>query len=1126
MILRTYLIKYPFNLMPTPNKDRAAMRNYYLSLLILCCIFLPFASIAVDRETTASPRFEYYTQIPGVTDEEIKAIEDLKKKRQVFSYGMNKTTKTFLTNNNTVDGFTRLFSERLSELFGIKFIPAIYGWDELNAKMEALALDFTGELTATQERKQRYFMTEPIFSRIISIFTNQDNPSLEATAKERPLNFGFLKTSMTYDLVKESLPVSSAVYFLDNEEQALSFLKDGELDAYIDVNSASSIFENAAFVKEADYYPLRYLAWSFATATPELRPIINVVQKYLQNGGLNEVAAMHKDGESKYAAYRVAKLFTDEEKSYIASHLTSETALLVGYEVSNYPVAFYNQEEKSFQGIAMDVLEEVTSLTGLRFKVANTPESTWAELLTRLAKGEISLVSELIASKNRSGKFIWTNNRYNSGHYILLSLADYNDININHVLNIKVGLVALTAAADVFREWFPTSKNHVVFVDYTEAFSALENGDIDLLMGTNTTLLTLTNYLEKLDFKVNITFNHPADSYFGLNKNETVLRSILDKTLPFVDTEEISEHWKRKVFDYDSKMFKDMMPYLFTALGLLGVGLATVCVLLVKNWRMSRHLEATVVKRTRQLEYASRAKSDFLSNMSHEMRTPLNAVIGMAKIAETTDNISRLRYCLSVIGASSAYLLNLINDILDMAKIEAGKLELHDASLNIEKMLIQVCNMIFAKTEEKMQTLSITIDKNLHLDYTGDELRLSQVVTNLLSNALKFTPEGGTIAVSVREKAQKRGRSVLCFSVADNGIGMTQEQGDRLFQAFSQADGGIAKRFGGTGLGLAISKSIVEKMNGRIWVKSEPDKGATFLFEVELERRDVSESQAGLGGRPPEELRVLVVDGNTVLRKGLCGIVGQFNMQCRAAAGCDEAVAEIQSAVAAKMPYDVIFVSYASLGDDCVESIQQANAMTNSGVVIVMASLSEWSQLEAAVGNMGVHRVLFKPVFPSAVLQAIGDVLDNAVSPVEAAPFGAGETPDFSDITLLLVEDVEINREIFITLLEDTGIRIEIAENGLEAVEKFGNDPEKYSIIVMDVQMPVMDGYEATRTIRSLSVPNAGTVPILAMTANVLSEDVDNCLKSGMNDHTIKPINVNDLMEKIWTLTKKISSTH
>jgi CheY-like chemotaxis protein len=390
-------------------------------------------------------------------------------------------------------------------------------------------------------------------------------------------------------------------------------------------------------------------------------------------------------------------------------------------------------------------------------------------------------------------------------------------------------------------------------------------------------------------------------------------------------------------------------------------------------------------------EKANQAKSDFLSRMSHEMRTPMNAIIGMTKIAEKTDDVSRLKYCLSTINTSSVHLLGIINDVLDMSKIEAGKFELEKIPMNIEKMIMKVSNIIIDNIEKKNQKLNVNMVKDLEMNYIADDLRLSQIITNLLSNAVKFTPEKGEITLAVEKIRSKGNFNTLRFSVTDTGIGMTEEQIARLFNAFEQADGSISRKFGGTGLGLAISKNIVEKMDGRIWVESKAGAGSSFIFEVDLE---LSPFQEGAARKSPE------------------------------------------------------------------------------------------IKTEATV-----------------------------------------ETPDLSGVNIILAEDMEINREIFIALLEETHITIDSAENGLIAVSKFRENPEKYDLIIMDVQMPEMDGYEATRTIRAMDTLKAKNIPIIAMTANAFKEDVDRCLDAGMNDHLAKPIDEKSVMEKITRYSGRISSS-
>jgi len=547
---------------------------------------------------------------------------------------------------------------------------------------------------------------------------------------------------------------------------------------------------------------------------------------------------------------------------------------------------------------------------------------------------------------------------------------------------------------------------------------------------------------------------------------------------------------------------------------------SSVAVFVLK--KLVRKTESELLKKDQLLIAAkeealknSRAKSEFLSRMSHEIRTPMNAIIGVTKIADNTSDISKLRYCLDIIGTSSAQLLNLINDILDMSKIEAGKFELDFVPVNIEKMLMKVCNLIIDKTEQKGQKLNINLDKNMSMHYIGDELRLSQVITNLLSNAVKFTPEKGVITMTVEERQKEDEYSVLRFTVADTGIGMTKEQIGRLFTSFEQADGSITRRFGGTGLGLAISKSIVKKMNGKIWGESEPDKGSVFTFEVKLERSQKQGGTVIFDGITPSDLKLLIVDNDNDIRRHITSVVDNFGIHTDEAENGETAVRLVKMAKEIQKPYDVVFIDYDLPDMNGIETANVMGRMIDKNTVIVMTSFSKWNEIQDLAGNAGIHRFISKPLFPSSILDVINEIVGNTIKNLELETGAKEEVPDFSDISLLLAEDVEINREIFITLLENTNVKIDIAENGLITVQKFKENPEKYDIIIMDVQMPEMDGYEATRVIRAFDNPKAKSIPIIAMTANVFKEDVEKCIACGMNDHLAKPIDVKAVVEKI-----------
>jgi signal transduction histidine kinase/CheY-like chemotaxis protein len=407
--------------------------------------------------------------------------------------------------------------------------------------------------------------------------------------------------------------------------------------------------------------------------------------------------------------------------------------------------------------------------------------------------------------------------------------------------------------------------------------------------------------------------------------------------------------------------------------------------LLIANAMQRNEMTENLISAREDALSSTRAKSNFLANMSHEIRTPMNAIIGMTNIALGAADTEKKDYCLSKIVDASTHLLRIINDILDMSKIEAGKFELSYSEFNFEKVLRGAANVIGFQAEGKKQRFTVTLGPGIPPLLYGDEQRLVQVVTNLLSNAVKFTPEGGAIDLETSFLGEEGGLCTLRIAVRDNGIGISEEQRKRLFTSFEQADSDTSRKYGGTGLGLAISKRIVEMMGGEIRLESEPGRGSVFTFTVKLKR-------------------------------------GQIPLN-----GVEDA--------------------------------------------------------------------------------------------------GSGEGPavlKFPGRRILLAEDIEINREIVLSLLEDTELEIDCAENGVEAVEKFSADPDKYDMIFMDVQMPEMDGYEAARRIRAeekqippQAPPLPRRVPIIAMTANVFKEDVEKCLESGMDGHVGKPLDIDDVMDKL-----------
>jgi len=500
-----------------------------------------------------------------------------------------------------------------------------------------------------------------------------------------------------------------------------------------------------------------------------------------------------------------------------------------------------------------------------------------------------------------------------------------------------------------------------------------------------------------------------------------------------------------------------------------------------------------------QAEKASRAKSDFLANMSHEMRTPLNAVIGMTAIATKTNDMARKEYCLSKVEEASKHLLGVINDILDYSKIEADKFELSSNVYNFEEMLKKTCDVISFKTAEKNHLFHVHIDLDIPRLIVGDEQHTAQVAANLLSNAVKFTPDNGEIFLSAGLGESKENKPEIIITVRDTGIGITDEQKSRLFRSFEQADNTITKKFGGTGLGLAISKRIIEKMGGEITLESVLGEGTTFIVTVPFQNADVL-------SEPPEKnnfetIRVLVWDDDPFVRRYMSEILTRFNVS--------HTVAE--TGVLPGDPFDFCFLGcsppYKNLNE-------LANVIDRECKTVLMIPALDWDLVETDTKKTDIRHYMPKPVFPSDVLKTLNNLSiardDN--DNLKASENLVGLYPGRR---VLLVDDVDINREIVLSLLEPTQLEIDCAENGYIAVQMYKENPDAYDIIFMDVQMPEMDGYQATKQIRAMDLPRAKKIPIIAMTANVFREDVERALASGMDAHIGKPVDFDEVIKKI-----------
>ena len=519
-----------------------------------------------------------------------------------------------------------------------------------------------------------------------------------------------------------------------------------------------------------------------------------------------------------------------------------------------------------------------------------------------------------------------------------------------------------------------------------------------------------------------------------------------------------------------------------------------------------------------QAQHANKAKSTFLSNMSHDIRTPMNAIIGFTTIAVShIDNKDQVKDCLQKVLSSSNHLLSLINDILDMSRIESGKVQIKEQECNISELMHNLVNIIQPQVKAKQLELFIDTFEVANEDVIADSLKLNQIFINLLSNAVKYTPAGGTITFRIMQKTTFRhGYGDYIFVIKDNGIGMSKNFVEHIFEPFERETTVTQNGIQGTGLGMAITKNHVEMMNGTISVESEVGKGSTFTVELGLKLQNTEKNAAQI--KELEGLRVLVVDDDFNTCDSVSKMLKQIGMRSEWTTSGREAIYRAKSAYEEGDAYHTYIIDWQMPETSGVETARKIRSSVGEDAPIIILTAYDWTDIEEEAQDAGVTAFCAKPLFMSdlkSVLLATNNLIEKEEETAEWLK------ENFDGKRVLLVEDIELNREIAEVILTEAGFLVETAPDGTDAVSMVDASEENYyDAVLMDIQMPIMDGYEATRTIRSLPRKDVKDLPIIAMTANALEEDKEAALKNGMNAHIAKPLDMNIFMSVLKRFLK------
>jgi len=1085
----------------------------HLIHLTFCVMFLTAMIIACGKnpsdqtvnKNNAEPLFNSFRDVPGVTQDEIKAIESLQNSVDYFVYGSTPSTEAFIAENGEIGGFNALFCDWLTSLFGIQFQPAVFEWNDILAGLKTGAIDFCN-LMVTDGRLKIYNMTDPIAEHSLKVMQIQDSASIDKISLTRPVRYVFMEDSATIDVATGTLtPGTYEVILAQNYDNAYQLIKSGDGDAFVEYGMAEAAFDAYSDVVIEDFFPLIFSPVSMAAENPDFAPIISVITKALKNGGIQHLNTLYKNGHDSYMRNQFLKRLNDEEKEYLRNNSVVPVLAAPWF----YPLVYYNKYEKRWEGIGFDTLDEVTKITGLEFKMANAPENSWAEIYQMLNDGKAPICLDLIRNPERSSRYLWSKHTYMAENYALISKHDLPNISIGEIKYAKIGLIKSTSWAEMFEIWFPGAINVTMYPSQDAAFLAMDRGEVDLIMAGTNALSSITFYYEFSNYKANYIFNSTIDYVIAYNLGEDVLCSLIDKALDYVDLDIISKQWENKTFDYQTKMMRAQRPWLIGAVilslsmfvlifvlfqmsrlagkrlkntleqlqvtwdnsessvvivdaetrniidinpavtrifgdsrdNIVGQPCSKIfctedgCPILDKNqvlYQAERYFkrssgetlpiiksvtkiryngrpallesfsDISYVKKVEEAESASEAKSRFIANMSHEMRTPLNVVVGLTDLMLEEKEPENVKENLSKINTAGNTLLGLISDVLDISKIEAGKFELTPVQYDVPSLLNDIVTLNIIRIEDKPITFRLDISQDLLCTLQGDDLRVKQIANNILSNAFKYTRKGTVVFGMSCSRAE--GNDVWThFYVSDTGIGIREDELGKLFSDYNQLDTMANRNIGGTGLGLSITKKLAELMGGEISVESEYGVGTTF--------------------------RVRIKQG---------------------------------------------FVNDETIGEETVNNLCGFRYTDNK-----------------------------KKAFEKFV------------------------RPNLSYAKVLVVDDMQSNLDVAAGLLRKYKMHVDCVLSGQAAIDKIEDGEPVYNAIFMDHMMPKMDGIEAADAIRALGTEYAQKIPIIALTANAIQGTAKMFHDHGFQGFISKPIDIMEMDTVIrkWVRNKNYEGT-
>ena len=1037
---------------------------------------------------------------------------------KVVRVGSFEDTFNYVNEKGARKGYGYELLETLSGYAGWQFEYVTCDWSDCFEKLKNGEIDIIGGISYTEDRTQEMlFSDEPMGVEKYYLYADLSRADISASdfktlnGKKIGVLMGTEPEVMLAEW-EEKYGLKTEHVNISNNEDVKQKLANHEIDCFVSLEEsfwAERGISTITRVGESGIY------YAINKNRPDIKEELDDAMRALDEAVPFYTADLYK----RYFSMDYTPILTGEEKAWLRKH----GAIRMGFLAIDSGVSTFDPATGEFTGVITDYIQFAADCLGnqeLEFQLVGY-DSKEAEL-DALKSGEIDMIFHCDQNPNLAEEyhFACTNTTWTSNLMAVTNKQHFNENNVNRIAVPQNKLSLKKYLAFYYPQW------EIVDCDTQEdAARLVKDGQADCFV---TGISSENKYSKKYSF-YSVPLVNPVRSCFAVNSGNRSLLSILNKTIKAMPVNMLagalamykSSARKVTLSDFIKDNFFKVM--LISSIA-VAVVLLTILMLLQKARKAeaaarkaasdTQELNAKLQVAVEKAESANRAKSTFLSNMSHDIRTPMNAIIGFTTLAlSNIDDTDRVKDYLGKTLASSNHLLSLINDVLDMSRIESGKIHLEEVEVNLSDVLHDlktiVSGQIYAKQLELYMDAMDVTDEDVYCDKT----RLNQILLNLLSNAIKFTPAGGTVSVRVRQLAGKvRGCGQYEFRIKDNGIGMSQEFAQKIFEPFERERTSTVSGIQGTGLGMAITKNIVDMMGGTIEVQTAQGKGTEFTVCVPM--RAQTEQRPVEKITELEGLKALVVDDDFNTCDSVTKMLVKVGMRAEWTLSGKEAVLRARQSIEMSDVYHAYIIDWRLPDMNGIEVTRQIRSLHDDTPIIILTAY-DWSDIEVEAKAAGVTAFCAKPMFMSDLRETLMSALGQ--KPADAVQRLLPEkNADFKGKHILLVEDNELNREIAQEILREYGFLVDSAENGAVAVEKVSTAaPGSYDLVLMDVQMPIMDGYTATRKIRALDDPARAKLPILAMTANAFDEDRRNALESGMNGFLSKPIVIDDLVQEL-----------